>query len=449
MKRIFFTIILLSTLTTISSCKEEDENPCSDDFNNDLAKIESNFRKVYTANSSSAEFENFRNEIQSFITKYPDKCEANGKELNPTPSLKVFLEVTKSEKKSFAKVIYGNDDRQDIANATDSRYKDWSKSVAVQISSSEIGSDGSLSTETIQESMSLCSSERFVQQINPGRCSGFLVGKDLLVTAGHCIQNQSECDSHSWVFGFEDGVTKAAAQNTYKCKSIVSRQLDDQTNADFAVVKLDREVENREPLKFRKNGKVSNNAPIVVIGHPSGLPMKVAAGANVRTNTDKWFFVGNLDTFGGNSGSPVFNNDSGIVEGVLVRGENDYNWEEQPDGSYCKVTNRCNNDECRGEDVTRMTMVTGLPDVLDNEEVYKQLYANEQTSKEAKGISFPVYIRKDGDNFIGGIKFLDECGIHYANLNSSSDWIESKVVNCEKDKDQLLRVIDGYIGIIK
>jgi hypothetical protein len=71
----------------------------------------------------------------------------------------------------------------------------------------------------------------------------------------------------------------------------------------------------------------------------------------VRDNTPVPFFAANLDTYGGNSGSPVFNATSGTVEGILVRGENDF----VSNGS-CYVSLVCPTTGCRGEDVTRSTV---------------------------------------------------------------------------------------------
>ena len=51
--------------------------------------------------------------------------------------------------------------------------------------------------------------------------------------------------------------------------------------------------------------RLSLDTPLVVIGHPSGLPTKIADGAWVRNNESEYYFVTNLDTFGGNSGSAV------------------------------------------------------------------------------------------------------------------------------------------------
>ena len=65
--------------------------------------------------------------------------------------------------------------------------------------------------------------------------------------------------------------------------------------------------------------------------------------------------MANLDTYGGNSGSAVFNAKTGLVEGILVRGEQDY-----VQKGDCRVSNVCPADGCRGEDVTKILSV-GFP----------------------------------------------------------------------------------------
>jgi hypothetical protein len=56
-----------------------------------------------------------------------------------------------------------------------------------------------------------------------------------------------------------------------------------------------------------------------VIGHPAGLPVKVASG-KVTRNSDLEVFETSYDALGGNSGSPVFNSVTHEVEGIHVRG---------------------------------------------------------------------------------------------------------------------------------
>ena len=105
---------------------------------------------------------------------------------------------------------------------------------------------------------------------------------------------------------------------------------------------------------MRTSGKISGRARLFVIGHPCGLPQKYAPGAKVRDNTPAPFFVANLDTYGGNSGSPVFNATSYKVEGILVRGENDF-----VTNGTCYVSLVCPTTGCRGEDVTRASIWAG------------------------------------------------------------------------------------------
>ena len=61
--------------------------------------------------------------------------------------------------------------------------------------------------------------------------------------------------------------------------------------------------------------------------------------------------MANLDTYGGNSGSPVFNAQNNKVEGILVRGETDF-----VSNGQCNVSLVCPSTGCRGEDVTRATV---------------------------------------------------------------------------------------------
>ena len=268
---------------------------------------------------------------------------------------------------SFAvdKVVYGKDDRLDIYESKNSMYKTLSASTAAMISTSQVvlQADGSSNiTGGTLEQDGICSDARFAKQMVAANCSGFLVGENLLVTAGHCIQALEDCESYSWVFGFGNPESERTAYNVpkkdiYTCTKIISRALDRTTLNDYALVQLDRKVEGRTPLKYRKSGKIANKAGIVVIGHPSGLPTKIADGATVRTNKDKYYFQGTLDTFGGNSGSAVFDMKTGVVEGILVRGERDYEGDPVQNCTRPKV---CKVTECRGEDVTRITNIPEL-----------------------------------------------------------------------------------------
>lgn len=278
-------------------------------------------------------------------------------------SFLMILNVS-AQSTTIEKVVYGDDSRLDVYQSTNVLYKKFEMSTAALIDESSLVS---LDDDTVRikgrtlQDAGICFDEKFANQILAAECTGFLVGPDLLVTAGHCITQISDCESKVWVFDFanrteEKSVFDIKKKNIYHCTQIINRTQDEVTMNDYALVKLDR-VSDRTPLNFRKSGKISNNSALAVIGHPSGLPSKIADGAFVRKNSNTYFFQANLDTFGGNSGSPVFNAKTGVVEGILVRGEEDY---ERDILHYCLRPRICKMDGCRGEDVTRITNIAEL-----------------------------------------------------------------------------------------
>lgn len=267
------------------------------------------------------------------------------------------------------KVIYGPDNRHDVYDSPTPQYAEWARSTAAMIGSSAIevvGDHFLVKSSSLSNGYGVCAHERFSAQPAAASCSAFLVGPDLLATAGHCITSDYDCRNYQFVFDYgyleqsqETGETTFSlpVENLFRCAKIVARELDQGNDLDYAVIKLDRPVVGRQPLSFRTSGKIEDDAKLVVIGHPTGLPTKISDGANVRNNNDRIYFTANLDTYGGNSGSAVLNTESGKVEGILVRGETDYLYDRE---NGCKISNHCEDNGCRGEDVTRITQVKGL-----------------------------------------------------------------------------------------
>ena len=263
------------------------------------------------------------------------------------------------------KVVYGTDDRKDLYEVTNKLYRSLAQSTAGMIPVDQVIPQAGERYKVIGTRLQdegVCANAKFANQITAASCSGFLVGEDLLVTAGHCIEDLADCSRYQWVFNYSiDSARKKEflvnKDDVYACTEIIERALDSNTMDDFALVRLERKVVGRTPLKFRTSRKIANNAQLVVIGHPSGLPTKIADRATIRDNTNNSFFQSNLDTFGGNSGSAVFDARNGLVEGILVRGERDY----VPDSSKnCSIPKVCKDNACRGEDVTRITNIKSL-----------------------------------------------------------------------------------------
>jgi V8-like Glu-specific endopeptidase len=279
--------------------------------------------------------------------------------------LGTLMTVSAVNANASQKVVYGEDNRVDVFASKNSMYVELARSTAAMIakSSVRVASNGEYSISgTSLQNRGMCKSERFSAQKTAANCSGFLVGEDLLVTAGHCIKDQAGCNSYQWVFDykveFEDQFDfNVPAESIYNCKKIIKTVLESSTQDDYALIQLDRKVLDRSPLQYRTSGKPKKGDKLVVIGHPTGLPTKIADGAKIRALKGK-FFTANLDTYGGNSGSAVFNADKGIVEGILVRGETDYVYDSR---QGCRVTNFVPENGGRGEDVTYITNIKELP----------------------------------------------------------------------------------------
>jgi len=218
------------------------------------------------------------------------------------------------------KVIYGWDNRMEYSEAP----------VNIQLLADStfamVERDSINSTSTYNN---VCKDEPFYNQRTLANCSGFLVGKDLIATAGHCAKYWFDCDHYRWVRNYNDVTLVMDNADIYECKEIVKQVLSN--GLDYAIIRLKREVTEVEPLKLQEREVVEKDE-LFVIGHPAGLPLKVADGARVR-EIFEYYFSANLDTYGGNSGSAVFNMNTNEVVGILVRGETDFAWD--PD-SRCR-----------------------------------------------------------------------------------------------------------------
>jgi len=210
------------------------------------------------------------------------------------------------------------------------------------------------------EGSNVCLDEPFLWQVaNPIGCTGFLIAPNVLATAGHCVVNHGkvtdditpECASFSWIFDHkldDHGSLPMGGKShkqIYHCKKVIHAENDTERRfvsygsrhgLDFALIELDRDVKDRKPL-IAKLDVPMKDQELHLIGHPLGLPQKSSHGGFVNSNQNPFFYEASLDSFGGNSGSPVFD-DEGSVVGVLVRGPEDFYFDEK---SGCERLNKC------------------------------------------------------------------------------------------------------------
>jgi V8-like Glu-specific endopeptidase/subtilisin-like proprotein convertase family protein len=261
--------------------------------------------------------------------------------------------------------IHGNDDRKDLFQVTNPTLRRVAESTAVMVKS-DLDRQGSavvLNSRSVGERRDLCPDVRFSSQPAAGSCSAFLIGSDIVVTAGHCIGTQRTCDKAKFIFGYwydestNESVTRIPKSNVYQCDSIVEQQFDPVENVDFGVYRLASPVKGRPPLDVRTAGRLSSSARLAILGYPLGMPLKIVANKGVFSNDEPKYFSHLMDTFGGNSGAAVVNTKSGKIEGVHVRGAPGFEDKKTESGETCQVPIKCEEvgqeDRCTPEEASR------------------------------------------------------------------------------------------------
>jgi len=112
---------------------------------------------------------------------------------------------------------------------------------------------------------------------------------------------------------------------------------DEDNLQDYAIIRLDRKSK-RTPLKVRTSGQLATSDQVFLIGHPLGLPLIYSPSASINENTN-------------------------LVEGILVRGEKDLETNETGQcQKYITYTPKKKSDKLKGESVTRIKFI--LPFML-------------------------------------------------------------------------------------
>lgn len=267
--------------------------------------------------------------------------------------------------------IHGQDDRLEVFQA-DASKRALADSVASLWEESSLKYDPKsgtykLLTENYGEKLGLCPTEAFREQPAGPNCTATLVGEDVLLTAGHCVLDDKACAQSRFVFGFAitdpGGSAPSSVPSTevYACAEVVSRYVNPNgaraVRADYALIRLDRKVSGHRIVPISRDDGLAEGDAVFTMGYPFGLPLKVAGGATVRDVSAPGFFVSDVDALVGNSGSPIFNERTNAIEGVLFAGDDDLAWN---DDETCYILHRGVQDEGIGEWATKASLFRAL-----------------------------------------------------------------------------------------
>lgn len=184
----------------------------------------------------------------------------------------------------------------------------------------------------VHQTQPLCESipDQEVQTFEGG--SAFLIAPDLILTAGHNMislyrggsylshrQNYLFKDSEKPFFYFSDGDDfnhEFDSSRVYQGVELIEGVY---ASTDFAIIRLDRKVTDREPLKLEPDSKNMNvNDEVAVIGHPMGLPLTITIDGKL-TQVNNYDVRSDITVFHGNSGGPLIRLSDHKVVGIVSR----------------------------------------------------------------------------------------------------------------------------------
>ena len=216
----------------------------------------------------------------------------------------------------------------------------------------------------------LCPDENFAKLPALATCSGVLIDSDKILTAGHCIREGQEDDflvvfdytksssqlkerkeikppprpaepparddtddSEPEEFFFRADYTERKADSVqfspvYFSEVYEIDEIIESYNVDYyeyAVATLKKPVKRRSPVPRRVTGIIPDDARVYAVGHPTGLPKAITgaypgsihSSARLIDNKAPNWFSADLNLYAQNSGSPVFNSETHILEGIF------------------------------------------------------------------------------------------------------------------------------------
>lgn len=235
-------------------------------------------------------------------------------------------------------VVYDTDDRRELVLAPSEALRRFGEqSVVALIDDATLNgaaaSDASalFALPTWGEREDLCDEVRFRDQPSVASCSGVLVDRDLVLTAGHCARNL-DCEALSLVFGYhyigDEALPTLGPEDVYRCAEVLSFETRAAlSDRDYGWIRLDRRVssDKRAAVIAPLSKPIVPGELLQAYGFSGGVPLKIEpdVAAHEATPAAGSYFLAALDAFAGASGGPLIRADGSVV-GTLALGAMDY-----------------------------------------------------------------------------------------------------------------------------
>jgi len=150
----------------------------------------------------------------------------------------------------------------------------------------------------------------------------FLLLPDIMITSRHVI-GKSSIDEVVFVAGFKTFVNGKSETQFSNVRVLHSKKiiyLPELDSYDLVLVRLKEKTEFYKPLTVNWNYEPTLLKSLYTIGHPLGVTLKYTTNGGASKMVNDIYFEANLDTYEGNSGSPVFDRKTHQVIGILTEG---------------------------------------------------------------------------------------------------------------------------------
>ncbi len=172
-----------------------------------------------------------------------------------------------------------------------------------------------------------CDPQKPDKEILQGWANGtaFLLGKSLLATAGHVLgPHDDEIFAKYFILDYQAAPSGGFNAQFPASMALTGESMVDSrtfTDIDWALLTLNRPAPgSAQILTINEKDDLEEGTEVFIIGHPYGLPKKFTGPGQVSKVGDNNFQI-NLNIYLHHSGSPVFNANTGKVEGIVFNAD--------------------------------------------------------------------------------------------------------------------------------